>query len=288
MKTRILSFIAFASVAAMTNAHGSGALPDPGPENDGLRLRLVITTSEASKEGFDVRIEVLNTSEQDVTLRAAWMYEKDDGDLQEYLAAATSIECYPAIEPWMGQIHGAERNSSQPEQGLKAGGVLSITWHTDGRRLKSRVTDPIRVQNPEFALPGLYSVHAALIVNTRDKDVLLRSNEQLVPVGGSYAMPKHTYGRLHDVDKEAKTATLNLGALHKIERGDEFRTGTLMGFWKLIITDVRPDFSIGRLEPLLRIGANPTNPNPALPERNMGATLMPRSPSPNPASTSGL
>ena len=274
MKTQILPLIAFALMASLSSACGSAALPEPGPENGGLRLRLVVTPSVAGKDGFDVRLEVLNTSEQDVTLRAAWMYEKDDGDLQEYLAAATSIECYPAIEPWMGQIHGGERNSSQPEQGLKTGGVLTISWHTDGRRLKNRVTDPIRVQNPEFALPGLYSVHASLIVNTRDKDLLLRSNEQLVPIGGSYAMPKHTFGRLHNVDKEARTATLNLGAQHKVERGDEFRTGTLMGFWKLIITDVRPDFSIGRLEPLQRIGANPTNPNPQLPERNMGATLL--------------
>jgi hypothetical protein len=275
MKTRVLSVVAFALVAATSNAFGGATVaPHPGPENGGLRLRLVITPSVAGKEGYDVRLDVLNTSEQDLTLRAAWMYEKDEGDLQEYLAAATSIESYPAFERWIGQIYGGERNSSQPEQGLKAGGVLSITWHADGRRLKNRVTDPIRVQNPEFALRGLYSVHAALIVNTRDKDVLLRSNEQLVPIGGSYAMPKHSYGILFDVDKDARTATLNLGALHKIERGDEFRTGTNMGFWKLIITDVRPEYSIGRLEPLLKIGANPTNLNPSLPERNMSATLL--------------
>jgi len=275
MKTRLLSFAAFALVAATTNACGSAALPDPGPENGGLRLRLVVTpTGGAGKEGYDVRIELLNVSEQDVTLRAAWMYENDNGDLKDYLAAAASIESHPTIEPWIGQIQGGERNSSQPEQGLKAGGVLSIAWHTDGRRLKNRVTNPNQVQNPEFAMPGLYSIHAALIVNTRDKDVLLRSNEQLVPIGGSYAMPKHTFGTVFEVDKEARTALVNLGALHKIERGDEFRTGTRMGFWKLIITDVRPEFSIGLLEPLLQIGANPTNPNPPLPERNMSATLM--------------
>jgi hypothetical protein len=287
MKTRLLSLIACVSMAPFSNA--CGILPEPGAENIGLRLRLVIRPSvEAGKEGFDVRIEVLNVSKEDVTLRAAWMYENDNGDLQEYLAAATSIESYPAFEPWIGQIQGGERKSSQPEYGLKAGSALSISWHTQGRRLKNRVTDPNRVQNPEFAMPGLYSVHASLIVNTRDKDVLLRSNEQLVPIGGSYAMPKHTYGTIFEVDKEARTALLNLGALHKIERGDEFRTGTRMGFWKLIITDVRPDFSIGRLEPLLQIGANPTNPNPPLPEKNMSATLVPKSPSQNSAGTSGL
>jgi len=100
MKTRILSIAAFVSVAATANVCGGAALPDRGPENEGLRLRLVITpTGGTGKEGYDVRIEVLNVSEQDLTLRAAWMYENDDGDLQDYLAAAASIESYPTIEP---------------------------------------------------------------------------------------------------------------------------------------------------------------------------------------------
>jgi hypothetical protein len=217
---------------------------------------------------------VLNVSTNDMTLTAAWMHEQDDGDLQDYLAAATSIECEPAIEPWIGQVMQGIRKMSQPEYGLKAGGVLSIAWHTDGRRLKNRVTDQNRVQNPELDQPGLYSVHASLVVNTRDHDVLLRSNEQLVPIGGSYAMPKHSFGMVSSVDKETRTATLNLGALHKIERGDQFRVGTRMDLWKLTITDVRPDFSIGRLEPLMQIGANPTNPTPPLPEPRMSATLL--------------
>jgi hypothetical protein len=274
MKTRRLPIVVtMFALASATFAHLP--LPEPGPENDGLRLRLVVTpAATAGKEGYDVRIEVLNVSTNDTTVTAAWMNEQDDGDLQDYLAAATSIESLPAIEPWIGQVMQGIRKTSQPEYGLKAGGVLSIAWHTDGRHLKNRVTDPNRVQNPEFAQPGLYAVHASLVVNTRERDVLLRSNEQLVPVGGSYAMPKHSFGMIHGVDKEARTATLNLGALHKIERGDQFRVGTRMDLWKLIITDVRPDFSIGRLEPLLQIGANPTNPNPPLPEARMSATLL--------------
>jgi len=88
------------------------------------------------------------------------------------------------------------RTTPQPEYVLKAGAVLSFGWRSDGRRLKNKVTDPNNVQNPEFPFPGQYSVHAMLRINTSERMVLLRSNEQLVSIGGSRESPKHSYGQL--------------------------------------------------------------------------------------------
>jgi hypothetical protein len=212
-----------------------------------------------------VRVDLLNTSERAITLRAAWKYE-ETGDLKDYIDAATSIECVPAVRRWTGQIMAERRKSPQPEQALKPGVVLPVRWLTEGRHLKNRVVDPFTVQNPEFPLPGLYSVHATLTVIIGERSVRLRSNEQLVSVGGSRVMPKSTFGQLFQVEADGKTALLSLGSLHKIETGDQFEYHTMREQGKLIVTTVNPDFSIGKLEVLF-----PTNGTP--PARGMEVTL---------------
>ena len=131
------------------------------------------------------------------------------------------------------------------------------------------------MQNPEFRLPGLYSVHATVAIITSERTLQLRSNEQLVPVGGSHEMPKHSYGALLDASAERKTGTLNLGSLQKIERGDQFQIGhPYRGLWKLTVTEVHDAISVGSLEPLPPVVPTAANYHPLFPERNMPATLM--------------
>jgi hypothetical protein len=276
MKKHVLTFMTV--VLAMFNLRGlaESMLLEPGPEEGGLRLRLVVTPRpEGGKEGYEVRLALLNTTSQDITLQAGWWHETDKGDVKDYIEASTSIETYPAIAPWVGQVFAGERTSQQPEFALKAGEVLVVGWHAAGRRLKNKVTDPNSVQNPDFPFPGIYSVHAALKINAGDRLVLLRSNEQLVAIAGSQQAPKSSYGQLWGVEANSKTARLSLGSLHKIEAGDEFQIRTGMSeFWKLTISQVLPEFSTGHLEPLLRIGSNTTSPNPRFPERYMNATLI--------------
>lgn len=230
------------------------AQPEPGPENGGLRLRLMVSPrSDAGKEGYDVRLDLLNSSDRPITLRTGWR-NQDTGVVKDYIEAAASIECVPEVAPWVGGVEQSLRTLPQSEQVLKAGGILSAQWQTEGRKLKNRVTDPGEVQNPEFPFPGLYSVHATVDVIKSDGTVRLRSNEQLVPVGGSRAMPKYTLGRLLWAgDGENKTATLGLGSLHKIESGDQFEIGYSKGLhWKLTITHVEPRISSGNVEFLTR------------------------------------
>lgn len=117
-------------------------------------------------------------------------------------------------------------------------------------------------------------MHATLDVITSERTVWLRSNEQLAPVGGSRAMPKHTVGQLLQVQGEKKTAMVGLGSLHKIESGDQFEIGHPKGMhWKLTITHVEPRLSSGTLELLTR-STYPPYSNPPLP--NMEATLIRR------------
>lgn len=251
----ILTLLAFVSLNLW--AAETAALPEPGPEDGGLRMRLVVTPrTGADREGFEVRVDVLNISERVITLRAGW--ENDDaGDVKDYLDAATSIECVPAVRRWMGQIHQGRRTSPQPEQVLKPGAALSVRWQTEGRHLKNRVTNLIEVQNPEFPFSGLYSVHASLNVITSERTVLLRSNEQLVSVGGSRVMPKSSLGQLVQVEPDGKTAMLNLGSRQKIEVGDQFEYHSMREQGKLTVTMVKPDFSIGNLEVLFPANGTP-------------------------------
>jgi hypothetical protein len=235
-------------------------------------LRLVVAPrADTGKDGYEVRIDLINSSANPVTLRAGWRYD-DAGDLKDYLDAATSIECVPAVAPWIGGVREGQRKTPQPEHLLKAGETLSVRWQTEGQRLKNRVTNPNEVQNPAFPFPGLYSVHATLEVITSASTLSLRSNEQLVPVGGSRAMPKYTMGQLLNVDAEKKEAIVGLGALHKIEPGDQFEIGHPKGMhWKLTITRVDPRMSWGNLELLTR-STFPPYSNPPL--QYMSAVLL--------------
>jgi hypothetical protein len=245
--------------------------PEPGPEHGGLRLRLVVMPRAAKEgEGFEVRVDLVNTSEQTITLEGGWERDDDAGSVQDYLEAATTIECVPAIAPWIGGTQASPgRERPQPTHQLPAGETLSMRWQSAGRQLKNRVSDPIVVQNPTFPFPGLYSVHASLDVITTAGTFRLRSNEQLVPVGGSRSMPKHTYGQLWSVSEERKTATLGLGSLHQVQVGDQFDMPSKQAYWRLTITEVRPRYSDGTLT---RVDGNAPDDSP-LPARFSHAIL---------------
>ena len=247
--------------------------PEPGPEAGGLRLRLSVTPNPGGRdEGYDVQVDLISVIRESIVLQANWRAGFHEGGFKEYLEAATSIESYPAIEPWLGQVQVGRDKERQPEYAIKPGETLSLKWHTKGRHLKNKVSDPLEVQNPEFTENGLHSVHARLVIATAGRSVQLRSNEQLVPIGGSRELPKHTYGPLWDANEETKTATLGLGSRHKIMPGDRFRiqSGTIGRTWTLTITKVEADHSIGTLEPAR------VNPTPAFPLRGANAALIPK------------
>jgi len=215
---------------------------------------------------------LINVSRGSIPLQANWRSGFHDGGFKEYVEAATSIESYPAIEPWRGQVQVAREKEPQPEYTLKPGETLSLKWHTKGRHLKNKVSNPLEVQNPEFSENGLHSVHASLVITAVGRSVQLRSNEQFVPIGGSREVPKHTYDPLWWVDENTKTAELGLGSRYKIMPGDRFliQSGTIGMTWTLTITKVEADRSFGNLEP------SQVNPTRAFPLRGAKAALIPK------------
>ncbi|HWB01778.1 MAG TPA: hypothetical protein VG796_02060 [Verrucomicrobiales bacterium] len=225
--------------------------PTPGPANGGLRMRLTIAPDLISKvTACQMQIDLINVSEKPVTLRADWRHDEETGDLKDYVEAAAGIETMPAIASWLGQVMEGRRSKPQPEAVLKTGESLTVKWKTDGRRLKNRVSNPLTVQNPEFPVPGLYSIHAALAIPTDAGTVLLRSNEQLFSAGGGDVLPKSTYGQLISVSSDPKSAVINLGSLQKVQQGDVFRIRTgYFEFYRLTITATEPSWAAGTLAP---------------------------------------
>lgn len=273
MKARVLMFAPL--ILAVLISRALGELPEPGPEESGLRLRLVVNDRPTGgKEGYEVRVDLVNGSTHPVPLRAHhWRSERRDGGFKEFVEAEVSIESYPEIEPWQGQVMASlARTISEPEYTLKPGEALSVAWRTTGRHLKNRVTNPLEVQNPEFTQDGLHSIHAAIVLIADAHPVRLRSNEQLVPIGGSRRMPKSTYGPLWSADETTRTAMLGLGSLHKVNLGDEFliHSGIIGLTWTLTITNVEPDHSVGTLKP------SQTDPLPSFPWRGSHAALIPK------------
>jgi hypothetical protein len=221
-----------------------------GPEDGGMRLGLVAKALEG-KEGFDVRVSLTNVSKHKIVLLGGWEFE-EGGNVKDFLEGSVGIESYPEFEPWRGglSVTDAKRTSPQPTRTLEAGETLSLAWQTNGRRLKNSVINPFVSQNPTFSIPGLYSVHASLDVITDNGTVRLRSNEQLVPIGGSREMPRHTYGPLWSVNSKKLTATLGLGSNHKVQVGDVFDITNKLSAWQLTITQVSPKYSEGTLKRL--------------------------------------
>src|SRR5256885_10716752 len=149
MKIRRWILTLLISVTLPLRAAEPVALSEPGPEDGGLRMRLVVAPrTDLGRQGYNVRVDLLNISEQPITLRAGWRNE-EAGDLKDYIDAATSIECVPAVQRWMGGGQMGHRQSPQPEHSLKPGAVLSVRWPTEGRHLHKPVKNPNEVQNPE-------------------------------------------------------------------------------------------------------------------------------------------
>jgi hypothetical protein len=273
-----LGIMGFHLVLAGTNA----SLPEPGPENVGLRLRFIaVPERSGTNDTYQARFDLINVTNKPITLIANWS-ENQTGGFGDYLATNVNFTTDPPVMPYMGQWSmGPRRTASQPKYTLRPGETLTVT-----RTGKGRYTCPtdglygfrasilLRVEGSETEKQWAeIAAKNALLRAQRKSDglddlwesrgphgsVLLRSNEQQVPVGGSYALPKFPMGKLMFVDTDKLTATLDLGSAHRIEVGDQFRifTRSIGHFWILKITHADPTYSVGTLEPLSKTGQSP-------------------------------
>jgi hypothetical protein len=218
------------------SAHGQSASPpEPGPERDGLRLRLLIKKLD-QKEGHHVQLEVLNVGKDAITLIGQFSIENDK-NYEDYLREAAYFTSYPEVLPTPFSISAAPRESPQPTATISPGDSLVAKWTTvdnvigGGRETGHDLT---------FVRNGLFLVRAHLILRTADdKSIKLWSNEQPFIVGGSEQAPKACAASVIHDGKEMKFVRLDVGTLDGIQVGDIFEVGhAKTTLWGLKITAV--------------------------------------------------
>lgn len=256
------------------------ASPQPGPANGGLRLRLVVDTErEAQEDVFHVRVDLTNVTDKPIIVSADWPYDQDKGDFEDYFESAVSILTHPEIMFWGIQVRADHRKHPQPQRTLAANESFTVKWTSKARRLKNKLIRPLANMNPYLPSDGLYGVHAQLLLHVAGQPtpVLLRSNEQLVPVGGSNQPPKHSIARLLDVSEDHKKARISLGSLHGIEIGDQFMIRKAYGyFWRLTVTEAQLRSANATLEAHhIMENIRQVFPAHAYPKRGDGAGLIP-------------
>lgn len=303
MKTHIAAAAAIV-LGLLVPRTAESQLPEPtrlarpstaGPIQAGLRLGYTVEARPLTMgEAFDVRVELINTTDRPLTLVSDWPHDQQ-GDFRDYVASATSIWTHPDIMVWGIQVMEDRREIAQSELTLGPHGTLSVTWTATNGRLKNHTIRPNTIRNPYFPSDGLYSTHAELLVRVvtakssdarpdearhepAHRSVLLRSNEQLVAIGESERAPKAAIATVQTVDLSAETAQIDLGTRHGLEVGDEFllRTG-MMAFWKLRVVEVgeltsRTEWERTSLGP----GSLPQIRDHELPQGGQRAGLIPR------------
>ena len=211
-----------------------GTIPEPGPINDNLRLRLSIPYSpDGDIKNHEIQLEIMNVGRKPIVLIDPWK----EGSFNYLIYPEIAFQHGPQT---MSPINFDPSSKPEPEPEVEASPMKSITH-------KAFVSDGVLAAgNGSFIFPkdGLYQIHVELRARKKDGSVvLLRSNEQPLVINGSFQMPKHTVANVIKVDEAKNTVMLDVGGLHQIEENDVFRFGqgmmgmTVLG--NLKVTKVR-------------------------------------------------
>jgi len=224
-------------------------VPIAGPENEGLRLRLCISSAEHQDSGLlhRIRLEVLNSAAEPVTLLGQWA-DENDGDYTAHLRSAVGFVTFPELpRAPTSQTGERARKSPQPEYTLGPGETLAVKWEVPD---SLRCLDRKRFY-PRFQFVGLYGIRARAVLQRKNGErVLLISNEAQLAVGGSSKLPKFSVGRVVHADQGPQTASIDIGSDHRVEVGDVFwlRRGSGRVLWRLTITKTMSHSALGSLE----------------------------------------
>lgn len=189
-----------------------------GPQNDGLKMSLSIQArDDKGINKFLVKVVIRNFSDTPITLIANRLGDSEYGD---FIKDEISFSTFPDIAPSRGQVKLNARTGKAATVTIKPNSMFITAWESKNSRLK---TEYSLIGNPEFRYPGLYGIRAQLVLQTQSQSkIFLYSNEEFVPIGGSYGLPKHTTAKIIEINQQDETALINLGLLNKIENGDEF------------------------------------------------------------------
>ena len=216
----------------------SGGIELLGPEVDGLRMGLEIESRYVNgRDSYTVRIRIVNTGSDPVTLVGRAPYEGELNNYAEWLQAEVCFSTFPELIPPSAQTAGSMRVSPDPATTIGPGKEFAVSWQSHGRYLK---TEHYYNTTPYFPSDGLFGVRAMITLQTdQGKQIPLYSNEHAVCVGGSVALPKHGVAYVLRRDEEKREVTLSLGSRHRIVEGDRFHImGRFPSGWMMTVVEV--------------------------------------------------
>ncbi|MHC4742393.1 MAG: hypothetical protein ACYS8Z_10800 [Planctomycetota bacterium] len=189
------------------------------------------------KDLYTVRVRIVNTSNEPITLIGFAPYEGKLNTYAEWLRAEVIFMTFPELIPPSAQTAGMERTSPHPKTAIDVGKEFAVSWKSSGRYLK---TDYYYNTTPYFPSDGLYGVRARITLRTaKGEEIHLYSNEQAVSVGGTVALPKHGLAYVVQRDEEKREVVLSLGSRHRIAKGDRFHImGRFPSGWMMTVTEV--------------------------------------------------
>jgi hypothetical protein len=255
-------------------------LPEPGPENKGLRLRLLVENDISMVDEHTVSVEILNVSDKAITLVGSAGVKS----FEDHLPGATTFNVYPAVLSHGFQI-GVGDDPARPEVTIMPAKSFLAKWPIKGRLLSAHH----KCWGLSFPTSGRFDIRAELTLDLKvegevrpvidlDNETRSRihiwSNSQPFVVGGSNKAPKGCVGTVIMGDAEKKTVFLDgLGTFNDTQPGDRFRIDLPMrGYWDLEIEKCYANRATAKV-------IKPENSNhkdmPAFPERGMSAGLLP-------------
>jgi hypothetical protein len=224
-------------LAARLNSPTLTEKPAPaGPENRSLRLSLrVMPRKETGEYGFNVRLVLSNVGEKAVVLvplaedRLLFSVLKEK-TFTGYLKQRVFFRTFPETQAEAVQMPGEELPPLRAR--LEPGSELVMEW----RSAPGHLTEgPSEASRGRFPVPGLYTLRAEMLLESEVEGLFwVISNPVQVSVGGSTELPRSTLGRVRSVFLDENVATINLGDLQGVRKGDVFRVDvSKMPSWRL-------------------------------------------------------
>lgn len=210
---RVSLFVLLLVVAASLSFAQEAGLPEPGPENSGLRLRLVLDNYFGRHM---MRMEILNATDESVKIVAK---AKVRADIKQILKDQVDFIVTPELQCPPYQISvGPDVKVPNVYGTIKPQEPFVVYFDDFGW---------FDFPNPaDYCFPsdGLYHIRAKVVLNLEDGgSVTLESNEQELAMGGSRLAPKPGVVGV-EYDHPRDLFILRAGRAQRIQVGDKFYT----------------------------------------------------------------
>jgi hypothetical protein len=255
---------------------------EPGPERDGLRLRLIVKSNVEKIDHHIIALEFLNVSDKPISFESGYAFRGAEEE-SAFIKMATVFHVFPDVLPRpFGSKNGfVRRGGERPKTVLitvEPHESHAVQWSVTGRTL-----DHFKAWSEvEFPTTGRFDLRAQVTLCMSDqREVMLCSNTQPLDVGGSKKAPKACTATVSFGDAAEHLVWLDgVGPFNGVRNGDRFRIALKWGgHFLLEVTDSPKDWAHVEHGVAARVVesvfSDAREPEPKFPQAGMKASLEP-------------